>query len=367
MANVTITSPARSNGAAPSAASLSIVGDNVTTVHPWIQTSRALSPVATVTSGLPSGGGIRFDLTNIGTSSTTTLYATGGAGPFSASFTSVPLGNYTLDAYMVDSAHVIQAGATNHDQVVGIGVGWIVVAVGDSITAGYPLSEAAVLAWTDSGAVLSSDSRNFQTADNGAASGYRIGYTVALNNYLSSSLGFPVLVYNKGYSGWTGTQILSTMQQSWWRTRVSAFSPSHFTINFGGNDAYYDAASPATFRSRALAIINEIASQYSVAADHIWLSKTSTMPQDYVLPSMYLAGIDARCQSYGAPVDDLVANGYCQLGPDYYTYFSANPGLLYQAHDCHMSAAGYTAAAGLWATSLGVNASPTRRSRILFM
>ena len=145
-----ITTPARSVSTAPNVATLAITDEGGTFYIPYIQTSTTLSVSATAgASYVPSGGGVEFVL-NQGLSGQQTLYSVGGSSPYSVNFTNLAKGTYTLDAYIVDSNKVVQSGAYNHDSETDIGIGDIITAIGDSITAGYPVGVGQVSNWVQS-------------------------------------------------------------------------------------------------------------------------------------------------------------------------------------------------------------------------
>ena len=102
---------------------------------PYIQTGSSLSVAASVVAdALPPGGGVQFVLDQ-GQPSEQTAYSL--SEPFQATFTGIGKGEHTLDASIVDSDRQAQSGPGDHDSATRIGVGDIIVAIGDSVTEGY--------------------------------------------------------------------------------------------------------------------------------------------------------------------------------------------------------------------------------------
>ena len=149
-----------------------------------IQHSGGFANVTVVVSatGVPTGGGVEIVL-DMGTSAQKSVTIL--APPYPAAFSHVPVGEHTLDAFVLSAAKVRLAAHDRHDRV---GVGDILVAVGDSITAGE-VDDIKSDDW-------SADGRN------GPVNGYG-GFEPILNNRLTGVTGYPNSVPNEGLPGET--------------------------------------------------------------------------------------------------------------------------------------------------------------------
>lgn len=137
-------------------------------------------------SGLPAAGGVEFVL-DAGCYAWRT--ETDFLPPYSCTFYGVTPGEHTLDAFPVDSTG---ARLGPPDSRYRIGVGDVIVAMGDSITAGlyddYPADN-----W-------SSDGRTGPWVDGATGTEYG-GFAPVLADMLSAERGYPVMVVNRGVPG----------------------------------------------------------------------------------------------------------------------------------------------------------------------
>jgi hypothetical protein len=336
-----IVSPARAVSASSTVATLAITNTAGKTFYiPYIQTSSTLSISASaVSSSVPAGGGVEFVL-NQGLSGQQTLYALGGGSSYNVNFTNLAKGTYTLDAYIVNASKVVQAGY--HDQETDIGIGDIITAIGDSITAGFPYWYSPVYDWVSAGAAgdpISSDGRNYPQYDPNSGD-YHPGYLVELNNLLSTYYGYPVFIMNEGYSGITSGGYDSFMMTTQWQNRETALAPDKWLIHLGVNDANQSVAT-STYAANMQTIINNLITSYSASSSEIFIADPS-----YIQPSG-----SAVEQSYLPVVSNLIAQNNLSKGPNFYSYFEPYYSTLY-VDKFHPNPTGYIEMGELWSLSL---------------
>lgn len=349
--DVQITAPARAVVGAPTTATLAIVdepGASATFYIPYIQTSTTLSVSATVgPSILPSNGGVKFTL-NAGLPSERSIVVM--SSPFSASFTALAKGIYTLDAYVVNASQVVQTGGGRHDQAISIGIGDIITAVGDSITAGHNGADyATTTVWTAAAAgSVSTDNRNYPQHGPGPVGTngrYRIGYLRELNNELTSYYGYPVFIMNEGRYGYTSQEYINYMAESQWSSRESALSPNKALVHLSANDAFNHggtALTPAQVQSNLQTIINTLGNTYGIASSSIFLARTSYYND---------ATLDPTIQTYLPKISTLVSINSLTAGPDFHAYYAQYFGTQYD-DTIHPNTLGFTNMARLWAISM---------------
>lgn len=259
--------------------------------------------VSASASGVPSGGGVEFIL-DAGTPNA--RYSTDRSSPYSCVLESVPLGEHTLDAYVVDSAG---CRLPAHDVRTQVGVGELVIAMGDSITVGE-VDDIESDNW-------SADGRNGPIWDAGAGKWYG-GFEPILNNLLTQARGYPHSVVNEGVSG-EGTDTDADGSPGGAIVRVNDLIARYPTartwlVAYGTNDANRHK-SATTFKQNLQDIITRI--QTAIPGATVYLPKI-----------LYFNPSDSDV-SYIAPYHDCmgdlsrsIPNVY--LGADLETLFKGN-------------------------------------------
>ncbi len=246
-------------------------------------------PVSATASGVSAGGGVEFVL-DLGTSSEKT--AKDFAAPYSYTFKSLGLGEHTLDAYVIDSAGTRLAVKDHRDRV---GVGDLIIALGDSITVG---EEDDILSdnW-------SLDGRNGPYVySDGTAYG---GFEPILNNLLTAARGYPHSVINMGNAGDTAAIGFSKVSDI-----INEFPTARtWLVSYGTNDSN-TGVSAGAFKSNLQSIINEI--QSSIPGAKVYLPKVFYWTQPVIA-------------SYHDKMGDIARNTpNVYLGADLETLFKAN-------------------------------------------
>ena len=342
---VRLISPAHRVSAVPTVATQAIIFENDKVSYiPYIQTSTTLTAKASVGSTvLPVGGGIKFTL-NEGLA--TEQSSVDMIAPFSAAFTSLAKGTYTLDVDVVDSSQVVQVGDDYHDEVTGVGIGDIYTIIGDSITAGFYETDYGTThfkTWLDAPeGSTSNDNRNYpQYHSASGLQGYHLGYAKYLNNSLSSYLGYPIFFMNESLSGYA----VAT-----WQTKLDHFSlgvkiknrlkklqPNGLIIPLGGNDALdVDAA---TFGTRYQTLIDTLNTTYTTIED----SKTYLSIPVHSIPEPRASTLP----TYVPIIEALITTNNTKAGPDFLNFFYYNQDNYY--FDLyHPNDAGFVQMGRLW-------------------
>ncbi len=336
---IAITTPSRSVSASPQTATISITDEGGTFKIPYIQTSTTLAVAATVGSTvLPAGGGVKFIL-NEGQGSEQSLYDM--SSPFTASFTGLAKGTYTLDAHVVNSSQVVQTGAGNQDTATNIGIGDIFTAIGDSITEGYygtDYGATAVTNWLDAPAgSLSADNRNFAQYGPTSAT-YKKSWMPELNDELTTYYGYPVFIMNDGWGGYKATDYITLMGTAQWQNRQTALIPNKWLLHLGVNDGIA-GVTPTNFQSQMQTIMNTLVSTYGAASSSIWLAKPS------------YSNVYTYTENYLPNIVTLRNSNALGGGPDFWNYY-LNHIALYGGDPVHPNTAGMTQMARLWAISI---------------
>jgi hypothetical protein len=337
---VVITSPARAVAGAPNVATIAVTDELAPTYYiPYIQTASTLNVSASVGSNLPSGGGVKFILTNTTTLATTTQYSM--SAPFNAAFAGLAKGTYTLDAYVVDNTRTVVSGTLNHDQATSIGIGDIITAMGDSITEGdlgTNYGTTTITSWLNAPAgTTSNDNRNYPQYGHIAAV-YQHGWQIEMNNELEQDYGYPVFIRNEGWAGYKASDYINLMQtNSIWQSSQAALAPDKWVIQLGVNDGAF-AVGTSTYQANYQSIINTLETSYNANPNNIYLSRFN-----------YIT--DGDISSYLPTVATLVVTNGLKNGPDFYDHYAAYYSTQYADH-VHPNATGYLAMAHLWALSL---------------
>jgi lysophospholipase L1-like esterase len=261
------------------------------------------------------------------------------APPYTAQFNIPSAGTHQVRAYLLDGLgqRLASSGASDLLQSIGLN-GYNIGTFGDSITSGV---------FDD----LHTDDISQDGRDTGG------GYEPVLNDQLTSYYGKPVLVVTDGHPGDTSAQGWGKIATALSRTPGS----QAFLVMFGTNDAGSSLPPPSglglysgdsgyagSYKEAMQGIINAVTG----AGKKIYLAK--------VPPLIGNASKDAVIQIYNQVIDELVADNSgtnrVYFGPDFYTYFSSNPGQI-GPDGIHPNGAGYAAMGGLWKNIL-VNTPP---------
>lgn len=311
------------------------VGSNPTTIAIKSPTSLAIFqqsagvaniPVAVTTSSVPSGGGVEYILDS-GTSAQviTKVYGTS----FAYTFKNVPVGDHTIDAYVINSAGTLLSA---HDVSAHVGVGDIVVAMGDDITAG----EDDNVHLDDS----SNDGRNGPYTNPKTGDTYG-GFEPILNDLLTSVRGYPQSIINEGADGDTSATGLSRVSQ------VIARNPTAKTwlIGYGLYDLKA-GVSWKTFKTNITGIVSKI--------------RTAIPDATIYLPKVFYSGY-SQAQSYNDALGDVIRNtDNLHWGADLETMFHGNhnqTGSWFSSNTInHPNGVGIQMIAKLWEMALVHNA-----------
>lgn len=270
---MSISSPAAAVLGAPNVATLSIVDEGGTIFIPYIQTSTTLN-VAASAGAVPIGGGVQFVL-NEGLGSSQTV--TDLVAPYSASFTGLAKGTYTLDAYVLDADGATRlADAASHDRRTGIAIGDIIAVVGDSVTEGQGgnIDSGTVTSWLDADAgMASADNRNFPQYGTTSTT-YNEGFLSDLNDKLAAYYGYPVFLMNEGRGGIRANNYQSGVMNAAWQSRINALAPNKWIVQLGINDNRA-SDSPSTFQTNITNLVNTFISSYGATAANTWLMAPS--------------------------------------------------------------------------------------------
>ncbi len=249
--------------------------------------------------------------------------------PYTSQFNILTAGTHQIRAYLLDGLGQRLAAPGTSDLLQSIGVnGYNIGTFGDSITSGV---------FDD----LSAD----DISQDGRVTGG--GYEPVLDDQLTSYYGKPVLIVTDGHPG-------DTSAQGWAKiTTALSRSPASqaFLVMFGTNDAGSSLPPPSGL---GLTSGPGYVGSYKEAMKGIIDAVTGSGKKIYLAKVPPLIGNSTKnavIQTYNQVVDELVAeNSGANLvfvGPDFYTYFSSNPGQI-GADNIHPTGAGYAAMGGLW-------------------
>lgn len=289
-------------------------------------------PISAAATGLPTGGGVELILDS-GSSSqrVSRVYSS----PYNYTFSAVPKGEHTLDAFIVDASGN-QLSATVHEDRVGVGD--ILVAVGDSITAG----EDNIIPAGDTTDGWSADGRNGPFTD---SFGTRYGpYESVLNDLLTSDKGYPHSVIN---AGWPGDQSSDGASKiSGWINKYP--TARAWLVSYGTNDANHGMSASA-FQDNMQSITNQIHS--AIPSANVYLSRVfyqlnSIMPQYEVGIGNVVSGTSNTY--WGADLNTLFQSNY-----DQYDMSSQQSGTwFYNETPLHPNKLGIQKMAELWEMAL---------------
>ena len=305
---------------------------------PYIQTGSSLGVAASVVgSALPGGGGVEFVL-DLGRPSERTAFSF--QAPFRATFSGLGKGVHTLDASIVDSDRHVQDRPGDHDRAIQIGVGDIIVAIGDSVTEGYDgtaYDAPPYRSWLGV-PVSSPDGRNYPQCGIGTGGSrdhwQEASHLVALGSELERFAGYPVFILNEGVAGFTSGGYLARLSDPAWVARIQALHPNRWMIDLGINDDQ-QGVSRTSFQANMQSIVDTLRTTY--AAD----------------PAQITLAVPSRGSNWQPYIDNLVTPNGLSRGPDLATFYadhaSDRPPLTAGVHP---TVAGHVQMARLWGLSL---------------
>ncbi len=279
-------------------------------------------------------GGVKFVLDE-GTGGAQT--ATDPSYPYTAPFYFANPGTHEVRAYVLDGSSQPMSGDGSVDVKPGIGVnGYYLVGFGDSITDG----------------VFDDDPTDDISLDGRNTSG---GYEPVLNNLLTGYK--PLTVVDEGHPGDTAPEGWARISTILTRTADA----QAYLVMFGTNDTNAslnepsglhqypgDADYPGSYKEAMQGIIDAIVD----AGKKVFLAK--------IPPVIGNSTVNTTIQEFNQVIDELLTDpknagtGLVYAGPDFYTYFSNNPGQIGPDH-VHPNGAGYAAMGSLWASKLNGN------------
>lgn len=317
---------------------ISAFADSVKITSPFagaiLQQVNGVSNISvSVTASVPTGGGVEIVLDENTSKAITARISSTDSGYV---FTSVPVGEHTINAYVIDSQGT-RLGA--HDSVQRAGIGDIVVALGDENVEG--LYDDITVDNT------SLDNRNGPVTDSttGAVCG---GFEPILNDLLTQAKGYPHTVVNLGHSGDTSAKAAATVAS----TLAKYPNASIWLLSYGENDAYAGVTS-SKFKSNMSTAVAQI--RAAVPNPTIYISKVM-----YCTPSLAL--------SYNKAIGDIERNtDNVRMGADLDTVFRGNASLydrlsgqtgtwLAKTSAPHPNGLGCQIMAKLWALAIVDNA-----------
>lgn len=284
--------------------------------------------VSVSVTGVPLKGGVEFVLDQAGKRRISTRSF---SSPYQGVIRSVLPGEHTLDAYVIDSAG---RRLSAHDSRDHIGVGEIIVALGDSITAGED-DDFHADDW-------SADGRNGPYIDRfGTVYG---GFEPILNDLLTADRGCPHSVINQGMPSELSAGGVSRV------TQAIAQNPTAKTwlVAYGTNDANQNI-SVGAFKANIQSIITKI--QSAIPGAKVYVPKIFYCPKTIVASYHNAIGDIVRNTPnvyWGADLDTLFRANHSE-----YDHLSGEPGTwISDAATHHPNGVGVQKMAMLWEMSL---------------
>jgi len=289
-----------------------------------------VSAISTISGGI---GGVEL-VADEGTGAE--LLLTDLVAPYNGEFNALAAGNHVINGYLLDSNGVRITAPEAMVSLPLIGTGGIhLYVLGDSITNGIEDD-------------LPGDDTSTETRNTGG------GYAPLLNNLLRADNSVPVTVLNDGNPGEEsseGAQRIAAVIQ-----RTPAVQA--YLVSYGANDSGGSMPTPSgldlgpadsgyagSFKDNLQRLINAVTMPVpSGAGKLIFLAKAPP----YLANSMR----NTRVAEYNQVVDQLVTeNGFSYAPPDFFTYFTINPG-EFSSDGIHPNGAGYQSMGNLWCQGL---------------
>ena len=272
--------------------------------------------VRVVVDGGPTNGGTQVD-----------LYL----APYAVAIDGLARSEHQIDAFLIDGAGARVAGPASADRAYPVGIGEVLVGMGDGVTLGY--------------------SDNYPQDDN-SADGRTTwgGYTSILADALTAATRHPVTVVNAGVGGAAaadGATFILTLLQRYPHAR-------YFLVNYGHNDyVRFNAPSGLGLRAGLPGYTGSFKHSLQRIIDAV-RAAGRTVILSRAAPVLPLGGaIDTRLREYNQVVDELAqdpANGIPVAPPDFYNYFAAHQSEFANAFE--MNGIGYQSMARLWRQAL---------------
>ncbi len=309
-----------------------------------IQTSRELT-TNVLTGNLAAGWGVKFVLDEGDVNQQIIIDMT---QPYEVTFANVALAEHRIDSYIIDETQNVQTGEENHDSAENIGIGDILIAIGDSITSGY--------GDTDIFDDISIDGRN-----RGG------GFEPILNDHLSGIYDYPHSIINEGVPSETTQEGLlrlpsvltkypeaSTLLLLYGTNNTSPISSQRLESGKGLNVGY--AGYSGTYKDymqQMINLINSAGKKVAIAKIPVVLG-TSSSSGNYTLPITGDEYRNIKTRDFNDAIDELVADPFNNIvvtPPDLYLYFIDNYTNEY-FDNLHPNGMGYDSMADLWRDAL---------------
>ncbi|MBM3475186.1 MAG: SGNH/GDSL hydrolase family protein [Armatimonadetes bacterium] len=237
-------------------------------------------------------------------------------------------------------------------EVTRIGIGTVIVAIGDSITEGYyghGFSRGSALAAKDfPPEAVSRDGRNFPqfsptTAWHLPEVNCFQSWMTDLNDLLTDSWQHPVFIANEGWGGYTTEAYLNLMRtDANWQARMGLLQPNVWLINLGVNDERAHVP-PEAFAGNLRAIVQTVTEEYAAQPNRILIARPSYD---------YFEGAEPTLRSYCEQIDALVGELGLARGPDFFAAYAADQQRWYGADPVHPNVEGVRRMAELWHEAL---------------
>jgi len=263
--------------------------------------------------------------------------------PYETTFIDVAPGEHTLEAVLVDQdGNEVVTDATAQ-QVSPVGIGTYLIAVGDSITAGY-------------GDDYPEDDVSLDGRNSGG------GFIPVLNNAMTAHYGFPHFIANEGIPGARASDGLQAISAILLRHPMATgcmvmfgtndANPTFFPVPSGRGLDPSDSGYPGTFKQN----MQDIVDQINAAGMEVILAKNPLTLGDTNYSEPYpdpdLGERSVRIKDYNAVIDELKddpGNGITVLPPDFYNFFYENNRYEFQYSDnLHPNGLGYQSMAEVW-------------------
>jgi lysophospholipase L1-like esterase len=265
-----------------------------------------------IATNFPQGGKVEFVLDDDDSTKIVEFFS-----PYEAQFNSVSQGEHKMDVILRDVSGSELARDTNE----GIGVlGDYYVAVGDSITNG-----------------IGDDNPSDNTSQDGRIIAIQ-GYEANLNDLLTSTLGYPHIIFNEGIGGDKALDALGRINS----IIVDRHPLSNKVLILLGTNDSGGGVSATTFRTQMQSLVNTVVASGKEA----WVA---------LIPPVFLsngnpdAARNNLIQQYNNVIVNQIVDPQNNIyeGPDFYTFFLDKFGTHY-ADTIHPNGLGYEAMANEW-------------------
>ena len=268
--------------------------------------------------------------------------------------------------YMLELTGVDEAGKNLWTRRVGpIGIGYVLAALGDSLTEGYfgamfHRDDLNLSAEDFPRESVSRDQRNFPRyapTAHGHTPQFNCfqSWMPRLNDGLTAAWQQPVFIANEGWGGYTTGNYLDMMRGNYagWGDRMRLLKPSIWLIHLGVNDERHNVSAHA-FAHNLRAIVHVLRSDYGAQADAIYIAYPS---HDYA------PGASAALRGYIARIDEIVDELGLRHGPDFFKAFAMDRAKWYGADPVHPGPEGMDYMADLWLRILAPGVEDERPKR----